>query len=304
MAGRSVIAKMFRYLLLSSIAAGFVPAPVSSAVAEPVAERTQQLAYMGSQQVDAMESGVRTVFSTRWSAASQDVSVDADGKIGHPGFANVAVQVGDRKGPRPESVRENKNSQLRSFPQPQRQLSPSECGPSPVDPDAIKTLIAAAAERHRVDPAFALAIAFAESRFDRVRNSPKGARGPMQLIPATAMRFGVDDICDPASNIDGGIAYLRQLFDEFSNPLLVAAAYNAGENRVREQGGIPPIAETLGFVAEVINYQLGIAPTDKRHDQSSQQPVGTKPFTAKPPPDGGEPSFATRRTWVGGVMQF
>ena len=75
----------------------------------------------------------------------------------------------------------------------------------------------------------AVAVAMAESRLDRLRNSPKGARGPMQLIPETAARFGVTDICDPEENIDAGVRYLRELSGEFRNPLLIAAAYNAGE---------------------------------------------------------------------------
>lgn len=65
----------------------------------------------------------------------------------------------------------------------------AECGPSPATPDEITRLVVEAAQRHEVDVDFALAIATAESRLDRLRNSPKGARGPMQLIPETADRF-------------------------------------------------------------------------------------------------------------------
>jgi hypothetical protein len=121
----------------------------------------------------------------------------------------------------------------------------------------------------------------------------------MQLMPATAVRFGVDDICNPVSNIDGGVAYLRQLFDEFRNPLLVAAAYNAGENRVREHAGIPPIAETLGFVAEVINYQLGATPVSGRIAAGERK--SATPFNADAEVAAGS---STRRQWVDGVMQF
>lgn len=135
----------------------------------------------------------------------------------------------------------------------------AECGPSPATPYEIRRLVIEAAQRHEVDVDFALAIATAESRLDRLRNSPKGARGPMQLMPETADRFGVADICDPEQNVDGGVRYLRELIDEFRHPTLVAAAYNAGEGRVREYGGIPPFKETVGYVAEVLNLQMELA---------------------------------------------
>ena len=75
----------------------------------------------------------------------------------------------------------------------------------------------------------------------------------MQLMPETADRFGVSNVCDPAQNIDAGVRYLRELGEEFLNPLLIAAAYNAGEGRVREYAGIPPFKETVRYVAEVVN---------------------------------------------------
>ncbi len=153
--------------------------------------------------------------------------------------------------------------------QKDEQFATNKCGVSPLDPDAIKALVVETARRHKVDEDFAVAIAWAESRFDEIRNSPKGARGPMQLIPATAARFGVQDICDPAQNIEGGMKYLRFLLDEFQNPLLVAAAYNSGEGRIYEYSGIPPFPETVGYVAKVVNYQLGLPmPPDKRASNS------------------------------------
>ncbi len=94
----------------------------------------------------------------------------------------------------------------------------------------------------------------------------------MQLIPETAARFGVQDICDPAQNIEGGMKYLRFLLDEFQNPLLVAAAYNSGEGRIYEYGGVPPFQETVGYVAKVVNFQLGLPmPTGKRKRAGSSE---------------------------------
>lgn len=122
----------------------------------------------------------------------------------------------------------------------------------------IENLVDLTAKAYGVDPEFAKAIAWAESRFDQTRNSPKGARGPMQLMPDTAFSLGVRDLCDPASNIDGGIRHLKALVDEFKNPLVAAAAYNAGSKAVYDNGGIPPYGETIRYVAAVINRQLGL----------------------------------------------
>jgi soluble lytic murein transglycosylase-like protein len=75
----------------------------------------------------------------------------------------------------------------------------------------------------------------------------------MQLIPATAERFGVSDSTDPVQNIKGGVAYLDWLLEEFDNdPLMVLAAYNAGEGAVRENQGVPPYAETRDYVPKVL----------------------------------------------------
>lgn len=175
----------------------------------------------------------------------------------------------------------------------------SPCGPSPATPEQITRLVIEAARRHDVDAEFAVAVVTAESRLDRLRNSPKGARGPMQLMPATAERFGVTDICDPAENIDGGVRYLRELTDEFQNPLLVAAAYNAGEGRVRAHGGVPPFKETIGYVAEVLNIQMGLegsgATASQPRDVAGEQ---------RSNPASGVITSRERRQWVGGVMHF
>jgi hypothetical protein len=139
-----------------------------------------------------------------------------------------------------------------------------ECGPSPLMPADVQRLVAETARRYEVNEDLAVAIAWAESDFDTKRNSPKGARGPMQLMPETAARFGVEDICDPTQNVEGGVRYLRVLQEEFKNPLLIAAAYNSGEQRIYQYAGIPPFPETVRYVAKVINYQLGLRmPTPK-----------------------------------------
>jgi soluble lytic murein transglycosylase-like protein len=105
----------------------------------------------------------------------------------------------------------------------------------------------------RVSPALALAVISVESagRVDAV--SGAGAQGLMQLIPATAERFGVTDSHDPAQNIAGGIAYLDWLMTEFDNDIVLAlAGYNAGEGAVRRNSGVPPYAETRDYVPKVL----------------------------------------------------
>ncbi len=177
-----------------------------------------------------------------------------------------------------------------------------ECGPSPLPPEKIKILVEQAARRHQVDELFADAITWAESQFDRSRNSDKGARGPMQLMPDTAARFGVRDVCDPEANIEGGMKYLRALLDEFRNPLLVAAAYNAGESRVYEYGGIPPFKETVGYVAKVVNYEMGI-PMPALKSRVSGKNMNPAPDMASQT-ETGVIAVKKNGTFVGGVMHF
>lgn len=178
-----------------------------------------------------------------------------------------------------------------------------ECGPSPLSPEEVKSLVVQTARKFRVDEVFATAIAWAESGFDQSRNSPKGARGPMQLMPATAARFGVTDVCDPAQNIEGGMKYLRFLLDEFQNPLLVAAAYNSGEQRIYQHGGIPPFQETVGYVAKVVNYQLGLPmPSAKGRARPAAAPQAVS--DASDSGDAGVIAVKKTGKFVGGVMHF
>lgn len=105
----------------------------------------------------------------------------------------------------------------------------------------------------RVSPALVLAVISVESsgRVDAV--SGAGAEGLMQLIPATAARFGVEDPLDAGQNIRGGVAYLDLLLRQFQDdPVLALAAYNAGENAVKEHSGVPPYAETRDYVPKVL----------------------------------------------------
>lgn len=104
-----------------------------------------------------------------------------------------------------------------------------------------------------VSPALVLAVMGVESGGNPEAVSSAGAVGLMQLIPATAERFGVKDSTDAVQNIKGGVAYLDWLLDEFDNdPVMVIAAYNAGEGAVRDNSGVPPFAETRDYVPKVL----------------------------------------------------
>lgn len=104
-----------------------------------------------------------------------------------------------------------------------------------------------------ISPALILSIIAIESAGKPDATSSAGAQGLMQLIPATAERFDVEDSLDPSQNIRGGVAYLSWLMETFWNdPILTLAAYNAGENAVRAHGGVPPFSETRGYVPKVL----------------------------------------------------
>jgi soluble lytic murein transglycosylase-like protein len=104
-----------------------------------------------------------------------------------------------------------------------------------------------------VSPAFVLAVIGVESAGKVDALSSAGAQGLMQLIPATAARFGVKDVMNPLQNITGGTAYLAWLLTEFKgDPLLALAAYNAGENAIKKNDGIPFYAETRAYVPKVV----------------------------------------------------
>jgi hypothetical protein len=119
--------------------------------------------------------------------------------------------------------------------------------------DAYGRELLAATVGTQVSPAFALAVIAVESSGRHEAVSHAGAQGLMQLIPATADRFGVDDPFDPAQNIRGGVAYLDWLMEEFDrDPVLVLAAYNAGEGAVRRSGGVPDYTETRNYVPRVL----------------------------------------------------
>ena len=114
--------------------------------------------------------------------------------------------------------------------------------------------IYAVAAQYRLEPALLHAVITAESAYDPLAVSRAGAMGLMQLMPATAKRFGVSDAFDPTENLHGGARYLRLLLDQFQQTTLAIAAYNAGENTVIRNGyAVPPIEETRVYVTRVLD---------------------------------------------------
>ncbi len=114
-------------------------------------------------------------------------------------------------------------------------------------------LIERTAERHQLDPLLLAALVEVESGRNAEAVSPKGARGLGQLMPATARRFDVGDVHDPAENLDGAARYLAWLIERYQGDLTLAlAAYNAGEGAVDRHLGVPPYPETKAYVRKVL----------------------------------------------------
>ena len=117
----------------------------------------------------------------------------------------------------------------------------------------VDTYITRSATNNGLDPLLVYSIMHQESSFKLRATSPKGARGLMQLMPATAIRYGVTNIFDPKQNIEGGARYIRFLLDRFEGDLSLAlAGYNAGEGAVEKYGWrIPPYSETQEYVRRI-----------------------------------------------------
>ncbi len=110
-----------------------------------------------------------------------------------------------------------------------------------------------AANRYAVSEDLIAAVIEAESQFNARAVSRRGAQGLMQLMPATAATLGVRDPFDPRDNIDGGVRHLRSLMDRFNHDLpLALAAYNAGEQAVLQNRGVPPFRETRDYVSRIM----------------------------------------------------
>ena len=128
-------------------------------------------------------------------------------------------------------------------------------------------IIERAASSASLEPNLLRAVIVVESGFNSHALSQRGAVGLMQLLPATASRFGVSNLYDPNENIRAGASYLKFLMDRFGHDLrLVLAAYNAGEDAVQRNGGrVPPFAETLAYVPRVLQVYRMLADQPAPH---------------------------------------
>jgi soluble lytic murein transglycosylase-like protein len=120
--------------------------------------------------------------------------------------------------------------------------------------DRFDDLIEEAAQKYEMPADLVKAVVRAESNFDPSAVSVCGAKGLMQLMDGTAADLGVTDSLDPTQNIEGGVAYLRQMLDRYGQIPLALAAYNAGPGAVDRYDGVPPYAETQTYVRRVLGF--------------------------------------------------
>jgi hypothetical protein len=131
-------------------------------------------------------------------------------------------------------------------------------------------IIYRAGQRAGVDPRFIHAIIKQESKYDPKAVSHVGAQGLMQMMPATAKRFGLKDPYDPAANVEAGTKYLKWLLKKFDGDVpLALAGYNAGEGSVAKYNGVPPYGETQKYVKKIVSnygktYHPILPPEDAR----------------------------------------
>jgi soluble lytic murein transglycosylase-like protein len=181
--------------------------------------------------------------------------------------------------------------------------APPHCD-SVIDDKSLRELVERQAREIGVDEKLALVILNLESKDGADLNSPKGARGPMQLMPATAAQYGVRDICDPEQNVHGAMLFLKDLAAQYSgNVMLIAAAYNAGSERVHQANGVPAIAETVRYVASAANQYYDLGPLSARHGKTPSAPAEKGGDSVA----GGSAEKSERRKaqeWIGGSVLY
>ena len=151
-------------------------------------------------------------------------------------------------------------------PQAPQEAAPQQYSSATQRVRGLRGLIERTAREEGVDPALVAAMITQESGGNPEAVSPAGARGLMQLMPATARMLGVEDVFDPQQNLSGGVRYISQLMERFGgDEKLALAAYNAGPGTVDRYGGVPPYRETTNYVKRVSLLksdfrQLGFGP--------------------------------------------
>jgi soluble lytic murein transglycosylase-like protein len=186
-------------------------------------------------------------------------SYEAEGEV-----ARLTMAFGGRMSLPIERVERVVDDEIVPAPEPPPAVVAAEVEPSPIPlrfaegqpvPEGpYGAMIYEAARKHQVNPQVVAALIRAESAGNPRAVSHKGARGLMQLMPATAERFGVARarLYEPDQNLEAGVRYLSWLLDQFPNDLAkVLAAYNAGEQTVVRYQGIPPYKETRNYVKRI-----------------------------------------------------
>jgi hypothetical protein len=138
-------------------------------------------------------------------------------------------------------------------------------------PAEYRALVGSLSRAHGVDENLVHAVIAVESAWKPKARSSKGARGLMQLMPATARQYGVRNAYVPAANLNAGIRHLRSLLDRFDVSLALAA-YNSGEATVRRFNGIPPYRETREYVSRVLSLANALKVADGAASLAAQQP--------------------------------
>lgn len=195
---------------------------------------------------------------------SAPVNVRRSAQLDLYDHGSVTIPMSEPVEERPAPALSSPNSLFAAPAQPVPSATPPERDVARVV--ALAPSITAAAQAYGVDPLLLHAIAHVESRHSPRAVSPAGARGVMQVMPATARRFGVADeraLFDADTNLRASAAYLRNLLRRYGNDLrLVLAAYNAGEGAVDKAGGdVPPYAETQAYVRDVLAIYRRLAAT-------------------------------------------
>lgn len=217
--------------------------------------------------VAALTGDAKAAYQLGWMYANgRGVAVDDARAVG---WFRTAVSGGDRFARR--LLRRMRSVTPRPDP-----ACPMQAEGQAVGRDTVAVWVGLLAPYYDLAPELVLAVIDAESGFDPRARSPKGAQGLMQLIPATAKRFDVEDPWRPLDNLHGGMAYLRWLLERFDGDVeLALAGYNAGENAVARYAGIPPYRETRNYVKRITRVYRA-ARLEVAEGDSALLPVGAQ----------------------------
>jgi len=225
-----------------------------------------------------------------WSAALGAVVLYAGESTGQPQRITSVVRADARSGKlvrsvivTPRTVGERRVAGAVIAPRviPESPVAPVEPEtPKPAPSTGLDETVDRIAAQHFLPPQLIHSVIKVESNYNPRAVSPKGAQGLMQLIPATARRFGVADSFNPMENIQGGAKYLKYLLDLYNNDYALAlAAYNAGEAAVAKYGTVPPYKETQNYLHLVADQ---LKKLNKAAEGAGQAQPVTQPAEAAP----------------------